>query len=1075
MTEETLFELVIRTPAAERAALLDRACEGNPELRIRMDALLKADAASAPFLEQPLVMEAARLESTQTFTSPELADGAIIAGRYTLEQQLGEGGMGEVWVARQSEPVKRKVAVKLIKPGMDTRSVVQRFEQERQALAMMDHPNIAKVLDGGMTVDRRPYFVMELVNGLPLTKFCDEAKLGITERLELFIAICHAVQHAHQKGIVHRDLKPGNILVTMVDGKPVPKVIDFGVAKATGGKLTDESLSTQFGAVIGTLEYMAPEQAGFSNQDVDTRADIYSLGVILYELLTGLRPFDSKRLKLAAMDEVMRIIREEEPSKPSTKLSTADSLPSLAAVRHIEPKKLTALLRGELDWVVMKCLEKQRDRRYETASSLGRDLQRYLDNETVEARPPSQGYQLKKFISRHRHAFVAAGLVLLALLSGMIGTGWGLLEAMNQERQAREETKAKEQALQREALQRQDAETQKEKALQAAASEKAAREQIKKSRDIITSIFDDLDILKLKKTTEPLEAALAKRLVHAGEQLEHLAAGESLEVAELQNKLGTTLRNLGHPGKAIPLFEKSHRTKSRVLGVDHADTLAVQSNLAVAYQEIGQRQKALLMHEQLLKLTRAKLGAEHPSTLIAIGNLATGYHLVGQEARALSYFEEAYQLMKNKYGLDHPDTLTCMNNLAIAYQNAGQLDRGLQLQEETLQRFKKKLGDDHPFTLSCMNNLALCYTTAHQYPRAIALFEEAYPLVLKKNGSEHPETLTIMCNLALAYRDTGKVDRALPLFEKALELQQLKFGRDHPDALITMGNLAEAYRAGEQFNRAIPLFEDALKRSQAKLGIDHPSTLVIMANLAECYRTAQLLDRALPLYEQTFQLIKAKHGAMHPNTITVMANLGDGYHAAGKLPQAIAHCEEAVKLMKIVFGIHHPNTLAVQRSLAAVYLDDHQPQKAEPLYQSYLAGMRKQPGMKDVEYSNYLARVSLELQMRQQFVLAEPYLRECLSIRQKEMMDHWSTFNTQSMLGTSLLGLKKYSEAEPLLLKGYEGMKQREKTIPPAGKARLTEALNPLIQLYTETNKPGEVKKWQIEKDKLLKLVETKP
>ena len=337
--------------------------------------------------------------------------------------------MGEVWVAKQTEPVKRNVALKLIKPGMDSRAVLQRFEQERQALALMDHPNIAKVLDGGMTPNGQPFFVMELVNGLPLSKFCDEAKLTPKERLELFVPICQAVQHAHQKGIVHRDLKPANILVTLIDGKPVPKVIDFGVAKATAGKLTDESLATQFGAVVGTLDYMSPEQAGFSGEDVDTRSDIYSLGVILYELLTGLRPIDAARLKKAALTEMIRIIREEEPSKPSTRLSTDASLPSLAALRQTEPRKLMTMLRGDLDWVVMKCLEKERDRRYETASGLARDIERYLANEVVEARPPSAGYRLRKFASRHKGQVVAAGLVLLSLVLGMVGTTWGLIRA----------------------------------------------------------------------------------------------------------------------------------------------------------------------------------------------------------------------------------------------------------------------------------------------------------------------------------------------------------------------------------------------------------------------------------------------------------------------------------------------------------------------------------------------------------------------------------------------------------------------------------------------------------------------
>src|ERR1700733_415176 len=324
--------------------------------------------------------------------------------------------MGEVWVAKQSQPVKRKVALKLIKTGMDSRAVLARFEQERQALAMMDHPNIPKVLYGGLTPTGQPFFVMELVNGLPLTKFCDEARLTTHERLELFVPICQAVQHAHQKGIVHRDLKPANILVTIIDGKPVPNVIDFGVAKAIAGKLTDESLSTQFGAVVGTLEYMSPEQAGFSGVDIDTRADIYSLGVILYELLTGLRPIDGKRLRNAALTEMIRIIREDEPSKPSTRLSTEESLPSIAALRQIEPRRLTALLRGELDWVVMKCLEKHRERRYETANGLARDIRRYLDGEAVEACPPSARYGLGQFARKYRAALATAGVFALVLI-----------------------------------------------------------------------------------------------------------------------------------------------------------------------------------------------------------------------------------------------------------------------------------------------------------------------------------------------------------------------------------------------------------------------------------------------------------------------------------------------------------------------------------------------------------------------------------------------------------------------------------------------------------------------------------
>ncbi|MER3461342.1 MAG: serine/threonine protein kinase [candidate division GAL15 bacterium] len=418
LDEEALFHAARRIPAGEaRELFIKQACGEDAGLAERVRALLEMH-------EQEPVSAEAPPEPTVDYPSIAERPGSRI-GPYRLIEQIGEGGFGLVFVAEQTEPVRRKVALKIIKPGMDSQQVIARFEAERQALAIMDHPNIAKVYDGGVTASGRPYFVMELVRGIPITDYCDKNQLTPKERLELFITVCQAVQHAHQKGIIHRDLKPSNVLVTSHDGKPVAKVIDFGVAKAISQHLTERTIYTQFAQMIGTPLYMSPEQAEMSGLDIDTRSDIYSLGVLLYELLTGTTPIDRKRFAQAAYDEIRRIIREEEPPKPSTRLSDSGAaLASISANRHMEPAKLTKLVRGDLDWIVMKCLEKDRTRRYETANGLARDIQRYLADEPEEASPPSATYRLRKFARKNRAALTTAAAILVLLVTGVAVSTW---------------------------------------------------------------------------------------------------------------------------------------------------------------------------------------------------------------------------------------------------------------------------------------------------------------------------------------------------------------------------------------------------------------------------------------------------------------------------------------------------------------------------------------------------------------------------------------------------------------------------------------------------------------------------
>jgi serine/threonine protein kinase len=1102
MTERDIFIAALQQQdPARRQAYLDEVCTGQPELRRQVEHLLRLHEGAGSFLEKPAAASQATgpvQHATEPASSGE-APGAVI-GPYKLLEPIGEGGMGTVWMAQQTEPVKRLVAVKLIKTGMDSRQVIARFEAERQALALMDHVNIARVLDAGTTDPGRPYFVMDLVKGVPITRYCDEHRLTPRQRLELFVPVCQAVQHAHQKGIIHRDLKPSNVLVALYDGKPVPKVIDFGVAKAAGQVLTEKTLVTGFGAIVGTLEYMSPEQAEINQLDIDTRSDIYALGVLLYELLTGSPPFT--REDKAGVLEMLRLIREQEPTKPSAKLSTAEGLPTLAANRGTEPAKLTKLVRGELDWIVMKALEKDRSRRYATAVGFALDVQRYLADEPVLACPPSAGYRLRKFVRRNRGPVLAAVLVLLALVGGIIGTTWGLVRA-EQARQAETERAEGERLAN---LAAQDAG---KKAVERAEGERKATEQalkrlaqIKKSHAILAWIFDDLDIRRIKDGARPLEAELAQRLVMAAAQLEGEAVGDPLLVADLQNRLGGTLLYLGYAQEAVGLFARAWNTRKLLLGADHLDTLVSMSNLALCYKTVGKLGLALPLYEETLKLTKAKLGADHPHTLLCMHNLAGGYHGMGKVDLALPLLENTLQLKKANLGADHPDTLMTMNSLAEGYRAAGKLDLALPLLEQTLLLRKAKLGANHPDTLMSMSNLAEGYRATGKLDLALPLLEKTLKLRKEKLGADHPDTLASMANLAWGYRAAGKLDLALRLHEDTLKLRTAKLGYDHPDTLTSVSNLAVCYRAAGKVGLALQLDEETLKLRKAKLGNDHPDTFTSMNNLALDYLAAGKLELALPLLEDALQLTKSKLGNDHPHTLTTMNNLAAAYHAAGKLELALQLLEDALQLTKAKLGADHPHTLTSMNNLAALYqaagklalalpllqeaaaavemrhfqqenadwivnnlIDCHEQlrqfDQAEPWRRKWLAVVQERSGADSVAAADVLVALGWNLLQQKKWTGAEAVLRECLAIRQKKQPDAWTTFHAQTMLGGALLGQKKFPAAEPLLLQGYEGMKQRATTIPPQDKFTLTAAAQRLVRLYDATGKTDDAAKWR--------------
>jgi serine/threonine protein kinase len=593
MNDRDLFAAAIAlADPGERAVLLDQHCAGQPDRRQRLEQLLEAHFR--PTLDQPQPVH------TRAYGDPEAAPagqpsggeaaGTVIAGKYTLDEAIGEGGMGSVWRAKQSEPVKRFVAIKLIKAGMDSKQVLARFEAERQALALMDHPNIAKVLDGGMH-EQRPFVVMELVKGVPITDYCDRRKLPPKERLELFVPVCQAIQHAHQKGIIHRDIKPSNVLIALYDDRPVVKVIEFGVAKATGGALTEQTIDTCFSGVVGTPQYMSPEQATFNNLDIDTRSDVYALGVLLYELLAGSPPFAPKELEKKGLLEMLRVVREEEPPRPSAKLSTADALPTLSANRGTEAKTLTGLLRNDLDWIVMKALEKDRTRRYETANGFAADVSRYLAGEAVQAHPPSTAYRLRKFVRRHKGQVIAASLVLFVLLAGMVGTAWQAVRAEGaradeaRQRAAAEQNERKANAAaDGERLAKLDAQEKEQLAVAAAAKERAARLEEERQRKFAEAIsrFVKDDFLALTsvegqdrfggagKEALSKDTTLRELLDRAAQKLRARKDLDPRIEAELCWIIGVNYRGAGETRKAIEHLERAVRLRTDLLGRDHA-------------------------------------------------------------------------------------------------------------------------------------------------------------------------------------------------------------------------------------------------------------------------------------------------------------------------------------------------------------------------------------------------------------------------------------------------------------------------------------------------------------------------
>jgi serine/threonine-protein kinase len=895
--EEAVFQAALEmAQGEERAAYLEAACGTDAQLRCRVEALLRHCAES----QGPLDRFPAGLPPTSEHLDER--HGTTI-GPYKLMEQIGEGGMGLVFVAEQQQPLRRKVALKVIKPGMDTRQVIARFEAERQALALMDHPNIARVLDGGETASGRPYFVMELVKGVPITEYCDDNQLTPRQRLELFGSVCQAVQHAHQKGIIHRDIKPSNVLVTSHDGVPVVKVIDFGIAKAIGQQLTEKTVYTQFAQMVGTPLYMSPEQAGQSSLDIDTRTDIYSLGVLLYELLTGTTPFTKERLQEAGYDEMRRIIREEEPPRPSTRISTlGQAATTVSTHRKSDPKRLSQLFRGELDWIVMKALEKDRNRRYETPNGFAQDIERYLHDEPVLACPPSAWYRFGKFARRNKARLAVAGLILffLVLLGG--GVGWVARDrAVRQAMQEERVTLALREAAQRHAEGRWTdalaAARRAEELLPPSGGSGELRQQARQLRGDLEMVAELADI-RLQSAAEtdydwgiarrdpayaqvfrergidpahgvdPLEAA--QRIGAESIRVEVAAALDDWAAVcrEWRPKADTTWKDL----LAIARAADPDPLRNRLRDAWERRDVKALAQLAASEEAVGWPAPTVALLGNALTGTETMQAAvdllrrtqqRHPADFWINEDLAFAlFHLQPpQPDEAMGYYRAALAL--------RPESPGVHLNLGNALRAKGRLDEAIAEFQEAIRL--KNGADAH-------TNLGIALADKGRLDEAIAESREAIRLK-KDDANAH-------CNLGLALFTKGRVDEAIAEYQEAIRLK-----KDYAQA---HGNLGIAFHAKGRLDEAIAEYQEAIRLKKDFLA--HYNLGIALADKGR-------LDQAIPEYQEAIRL-KRDYAEAH-------GGLGQAFHAKGRVDEAIAEYREAIRLKKDYADAHYSLGIAL--------------------------------------------------------------------------------------------------------------------------------------------------------------------
>jgi serine/threonine protein kinase len=869
--EEALFQAAAQLDNKARSAFLDGACRGDDALRQRLETLLAAHEQTGGALAEPVPAAKATMKIEFADASDESIGQKI--GRYKILEKVGEGGCGVVYVAEQTEPVRRRVALKVIKLGMDTKQVVARFEAERQALAMMDHPNIAKVLDAGCTESGRPYFIMELVRGIRITDYCDQNNLPTKDRLELFIKVCQAIQHAHQKGIIHRDIKPSNILVTLHDGAPVPKVIDFGIAKATEGKLTDATVYTQLHQFIGTPAYMSPEQAEMSGLDIDTRSDIYSLGVLLYELLTGRTPFDGKELMSLGIDAMRKTIREKDPVRPSTKLATlqGDELTTTAKRRSVDRVKLLHQLKGDLDWIVMKCLEKDRTRRYETANGLAFDIKRQLTNEPVLARPPSTIYRIQKAVRRNKISFAAGAIVFGALLLGIIATTWQSVRA----------TRAKHEALEaqaNEARLRQQAEVDE----QTAKTESAKNEQ---TANFLVSMLNSAGPLAVKGWDTTL---LREMMNQAEARMSKDLADNPLVEAQLRGVLGWTYYGLGDYSRAEDSLRRCVeicRKQSESDSLNHdwqiglADALHV---LGLTIWHEWRLSEAESCQRESLGISRKLFGEESAETARPLADLALVLRTQGKVIEAERMYRETLATRLKFLGDDNEEVAWSEFGLGLTLQDLGRLAEAEGFSRKSLATFQKLLGPKHPNVALALICVGSNLREQGKLSEAESALREAEALQMELLPKNHADAQLSLFSLPIVLEEENKPAEAATFYRQA----NARFA----PAEASLGRLYASGRGvPKDMVEAAKWYRKAIENSRSLADNGKASSMENLAWLLATCDVPELRDG--PTAIRYAQNAVAVSDWKNPRALDALAA---AYAETGQFDQAVATQKEAI-------------------------------------------------------------------------------------------------------------------------------------------------------------------------------------